>query len=284
VTTSEFERGSATMRALTWTAGRPGSRRTATFCARPFASSCSELVSTRTASSALAFLSAKVRMTDSSALDGPSRRSISDFTCSSCTGVAETMMLLVRASEARLTPCPPARPRNCSETMRVMSAAWPLRTAMISLRRSPPDCGWSSRVTRSRMVEISSPEPATSSAPPEADATIVAALVPPEVAAARSSRKVLSEVASSSGAANCTGTTAVWRPSCTSVRDSESSRPLISPCCDSVARTTSLRERATGITRDPPPAAAVSHGRSARSPIASRTRPAIWSTSPFLTS
>ena len=284
VTTSEFERGSAMMRAFTCTAGRPGSRRTATPCVRPFASSCSEEVRMRTASSARAFVSAKVRMTVSSALAGASRRSTSDFTCSRATGGADTMMLLVRTSGEMLTPWPPERPRNCSPTRRAISDAWPLRSTMISLRRSPPDCGWSRRATRSRMVESSSGVPATSSAPPEADATMVAALTPPAPAALRSSRNCFSVVASSAGVANCTGTTALWRPSCTSVFASESRSALISRCCASVARTTSFRERTTGITREPLPVAAVSHGRSCRSPIASRTSPAIWSTSPALSS
>ena len=142
----------------------------------------------RTASSAFAFLSVKVRMSDSSALAGASRRSMSDLTCVSCTGVAETMMLFVRTSGVMLTPCTLPRPRNCSPTMRAMSAAWPLRSTMMSLLRSPPDVGWSRRVTRSRTVESSSFEPATRSAPPEADATIVAVLVPPLLPLARSSR------------------------------------------------------------------------------------------------
>jgi len=283
VTTSEFERESASTRALTCTGGRPGSVRIATPCVRPFASSWREPVRMRTASSAFAFLSEKVRMIVSSALAGPSRRSTSDFTCSSCMGAADTMMLFVRTSGEMATPCAPERPRNCSPTSRAISPACALRRTMISLRRSPPVCGWSRRVTRSRIVEISSALPATRSAPPEALATIVAALSPPELAAARSSRNCSSVVASSAGEANSTWMTALCRPSCTSVLSSESSSALTSACCASVARTTSLRERATGITRDPAAGCADSHGRIWRSPIVSRTRPAICATSPFAT-
>ena len=145
VTTRAFERRSATTRALTCTAGVDGSTFTATPCVRPVASSCSDCVSTRTASSAFAFFNANVRIRVSSALDGASSRSTSARTCSNCPLGALTSNALVRTSGVMATPCPefcaPPRPRNCSATMRAMSTARPFLSTMMSLCRSPPDCG-----------------------------------------------------------------------------------------------------------------------------------------------
>ncbi|MCE2883905.1 MAG: hypothetical protein LW806_03255 [Planctomycetaceae bacterium] len=96
---------------------------------------------TFTASSAFAFWSGNVRITVSSALDGASRRSMSARTCSNCAAGALTRTELVRTSGVTCTPPEAARLRNCSDTSRATSAAWPLRRTTMSLRRSPPDCG-----------------------------------------------------------------------------------------------------------------------------------------------
>ena len=141
VTMMVLDRRSATMRALTCTAGESGSILTATPCVRPLPSSCSDCVSTRTASSARAVVSVNVRMMVSSALAGESSRSINARTCVNCVPGALTRTLLVRTSAVMVTPCAPPRPRNCSETMRAISVACPFLSTTMSLCRSPPDCG-----------------------------------------------------------------------------------------------------------------------------------------------
>ena len=285
VTTSAFDRLSATMRALTCTAGASGFTLIATPCVRPFESSCNACVRIRTASSAFAFVSWKVRIAVSSALEGESRRSINARTCSNCVAGALRTMLFVRTSGVAITPCT-SDPRfaNCSLINRATSDACAFFSTIISMRRSTPDAGRSSFASKSRMMRRSSAVPATKSAPPAAEGITVALDALPD-AAVLSSRKDLSDCASSGACTNCTGKTADSRSGAASELSSEESSDATASCCFVVARTTICRDRGLAKSEERPlvDPACPSPGRCARSPSVSRASIASVSTSPCLT-